>query len=73
MKCLKEGACGLRENIALDDLKRDILKKNNPTSVIERFIEMDEIAGVALYLASQQASAVTGSAIRVEGGILSTI
>ncbi|WP_214481168.1 SDR family oxidoreductase [Bacillus sp. SM2101] len=44
-----------------------------PTSVIQRFVEMEEVAGMALYLSSKQASAITGSAIRVEGGILSTI
>ncbi|MDX8360709.1 SDR family oxidoreductase [Cytobacillus sp. IB215316] len=57
----------------IEDIKLEILKKNNPTSVIQRFVEMEEVAGMALYLSSKQASAITGSAIRVEGGILSTI
>lgn len=56
-----------------NELKLEVLKRNNPTSVIQRFIESDEIAGLVLYLASNKAAAITGSAIRVEGGILNTI
>ncbi|CAM5222898.1 NAD(P)-dependent dehydrogenase (Short-subunit alcohol dehydrogenase family) OS=Ureibacillus acetophenoni OX=614649 GN=SAMN05877842_12611 PE=3 SV=1 [Ureibacillus acetophenoni] len=61
------------ESRKYEDIKSEVLKKNNPTSVIQRFVEMDEIAGIVLYLASKKASAITGSAIRVDGGIISTI
>ncbi|OAT81880.1 hypothetical protein A6P54_10210 [Bacillus sp. MKU004] len=56
-----------------DSLKEEMIKRNNPTSVIKRFIKVEEVAGAALYLGSKQASAITGSSIRVEGGMLTTI
>jgi NAD(P)-dependent dehydrogenase (short-subunit alcohol dehydrogenase family) len=44
-----------------------------PTSLIKRFETTDEIAAMTVFLCSEAASAVTGSAIRVDGGVVRSI
>ncbi|WP_197284110.1 SDR family oxidoreductase [Bacillus sp. JCM 19041] len=50
-----------------------LIRKHNSTSTINRFIRTEEMAAMAVFLASDKAAAITGAAIRVEGGILLTI
>ncbi|MWV48526.1 SDR family NAD(P)-dependent oxidoreductase [Rathayibacter sp. VKM Ac-2803] len=42
----------------------------NRTSLLERFLEPDEIATLAVYLASPLSSATNGAALRADGGVL---
>jgi NAD(P)-dependent dehydrogenase (short-subunit alcohol dehydrogenase family) len=44
----------------------------NQTSLLQRFIDPDEIANLALYLASPLSSATNGAALRADGGALTT-
>jgi len=41
-----------------------------PTSLIKRFAEPEEVASLAAYVASPLASAATGAALRVDGGVI---
>jgi len=45
----------------------------NATSILQRFIEPNEIASLALYLASPLSSATNGAAIRADGGVLTAV
>jgi NAD(P)-dependent dehydrogenase (short-subunit alcohol dehydrogenase family) len=44
-----------------------------PTSIIRRFASPDEVAAMIVYVCSAQASATTGAALRVDGGVVQSI
>ncbi|RPK80445.1 MULTISPECIES: SDR family oxidoreductase [Streptomyces] len=51
-----------------DEEQREFMRLHRPQSLIQRLIEPEEIAGLAVRLSSAQASATTGAAVRVDGG-----
>lgn len=53
----------------VDAVKASIIGRNT-TTLLERFIEPEEIASLAAYLASPLASATNGAALRADGGVL---
>ncbi|WP_285039927.1 SDR family oxidoreductase [Plantibacter sp. lyk4-40-MEA-4] len=53
----------------VDAVKASIIGRNT-TTLLERFIEPEEIAALAAYLASPLASATNGAALRADGGVL---
>jgi NAD(P)-dependent dehydrogenase (short-subunit alcohol dehydrogenase family) len=52
------------------DVLRAAIIGGNATSLVERFLEPDEIASLVTYLASPRASATNGAALRADGGVL---
>ena len=55
------------------DLRADFVMANRPTSIIQRAASMEEVANMVVYVVSPQASATTGAALRVDGGVVDTI
>jgi NAD(P)-dependent dehydrogenase (short-subunit alcohol dehydrogenase family) len=53
--------------------EQDFLKTMRPTTLIRRFATTEEVANMVVYAASEQASATTGAALRVDGGVLRSI
>src|SRR5271156_3903660 len=51
----------------------EFFKTVRPTSLLKRFETVEEVANMIVYLASPLASATTGSALRVEGGVVRAI
>ena len=49
------------------------VKQFRPTSLLQRFASVEEIANMVLYVASKESSATNGAALRAEGGIIQTI
>ena len=56
--------------MAVDELKGSLIRS---TSLLQRFIEPEEIAHLVAYLASPLSSATNGAALRADGGVLPTV
>jgi NAD(P)-dependent dehydrogenase (short-subunit alcohol dehydrogenase family) len=52
------------------DFEKDFFAKVRPTSLIKRFATPAEVASLVTYIASPLASATTGAALRVDGGVV---
>ncbi|MBW8483254.1 SDR family NAD(P)-dependent oxidoreductase [Actinomadura parmotrematis] len=61
------------EHLPWEDAQRVFMADFRPNSLIRRLIEPREIADMCVYLASEQASATTGGALRVDGGYVDSI
>ncbi|MDQ0886818.1 NAD(P)-dependent dehydrogenase (short-subunit alcohol dehydrogenase family) [Paenibacillus sp. V4I9] len=57
----------------LDTFIEEYFKKDQPTSLIQRFATVEEVADTVVFIASDKASAINGAAQRVEGGIIQSI
>lgn len=74
-----EGAVIMIDNIAQQqgissaEAETYFIEQHRNSSIIRRFAEPREIANMVVYIASEQASATTGAALRVEGGIVDSI
>jgi NAD(P)-dependent dehydrogenase (short-subunit alcohol dehydrogenase family) len=49
------------------------VEAHRPSSIIRRAASVEEVANMVVYVASPQASATTGAALRVDGGVVDTI
>ena len=67
------GKLAAESGISLDEMERQFFAQGRPTSILKRMIEPAEVAALVAYVCSGRAAATTGAALRVEGGIVSTI
>ena len=67
------GKLAAESGIGLDEMERRFFAEGRPTSIIKRMIAPAEVAALVAYVCSPRAAATTGAALRVEGGIVSTI
>ncbi|MFC3229750.1 SDR family NAD(P)-dependent oxidoreductase [Marinibaculum pumilum] len=56
--------------VPADTVAERFVKELRPSSLIRRLATVEEVANMVVYACSEQASATTGAALRVEGGIL---
>ena len=59
-----------KQNVSVEQFERDFFATARPTSLLKRFIEPDEVARVVAFVASPDASAINGAAVRAEGGVV---
>lgn len=57
----------------VDVAAKSFVKQHRPTSLLQRFATVEEIASMVVYVSSKEASATNGAALRAEGGIVQTI
>jgi NAD(P)-dependent dehydrogenase (short-subunit alcohol dehydrogenase family) len=76
---MSEGVEGFVKDLARQsgqseqEAANNFIAQHRPSSLLQRFASVEEIANMVVYVASQQASATNGAALRAEGGIVDTI
>ncbi len=55
---------------SFDEFEKEFFANVLPTSLIKRFATPEEVASLVAYIASPLASATTGAALRVDGGVI---
>ena len=59
--------------ISPKEFEKQFFKDARPTSILQRFIQPDEIANVVAFVCSPLASAINGAAVRADGGVVRSI
>jgi NAD(P)-dependent dehydrogenase (short-subunit alcohol dehydrogenase family) len=67
------GALAKQQSVTEEQVEKDFFKTARPSSLLGRFTTPDEVANLIVYTASQAASATTGAALRVDGGVVRSI
>jgi NAD(P)-dependent dehydrogenase (short-subunit alcohol dehydrogenase family) len=62
-----------QQNISTAEAERQFFEKIRPTSLLKRFETIHEVAAVVAFVASTQAVAINGAAVRAEGGVIRSI
>lgn len=74
-----KGVGGFIEDLAktgdqtIEKVEKDFFKNMRPTSLINRFASVEEIADTVVYFCSPLAAATNGAAIRTDGGLIKSI
>jgi NAD(P)-dependent dehydrogenase (short-subunit alcohol dehydrogenase family) len=61
------------EGKSFGEFEKEFFEKVRPTSLIKRFASPEEVASLVTYIASPLASATTGAALRVDGGVVKSL
>lgn len=67
------GKMAKERGVSQAQMENDFIAQHRPTSIIRRLASVDEVANMVVYACSKEASATTGAALRVEGGLLRSI
>jgi NAD(P)-dependent dehydrogenase (short-subunit alcohol dehydrogenase family) len=62
-----------QEGVDEAEMERRFFRDVRPSSLIRRFLSVDEVANAIAYLCTPAASGTTGSAMRVDGGVVRSI
>jgi NAD(P)-dependent dehydrogenase (short-subunit alcohol dehydrogenase family) len=54
-------------------VERDFFRTARPSSILQRFTTIEEVAAMIVYVCSVPASATTGASVRVDGGVVRSI
>ncbi len=61
------------KGVSTSQVEKEFFQTIRPSSLLQRFATIEEIAATVTYLASPLSSSTNGAAIRAEGGILNTL
>ena len=68
---LKESA--KRDNKSVEDVEKNFFKEVRDSSLLERFLDVKEVANTVVYFASPLSSGTNGASIRIDGGSMGSI
>jgi NAD(P)-dependent dehydrogenase (short-subunit alcohol dehydrogenase family) len=60
-------------NLSIAEIEKEFFKSVRPSSLLKRFETPEEIAAVVAFVASAQSAAISGAAVRAEGGVIRSI
>ncbi len=61
------------KGVSYQEAEAYFFKTERPSSLLQRFASVDEVANLVAYLASPRSAATDGAALRVDGGVVKTI
>lgn len=67
------GKLAAEQGISQAVMEQRFFAEVRPTSILKRLIEPAEVASLVTYICSERASATNGAALRVEGGVVSSM
>jgi NAD(P)-dependent dehydrogenase (short-subunit alcohol dehydrogenase family) len=76
---LSDGVRGMLQDAAasagtsVEQAATDFVRSHRPSSILQRAATTEEVANMIVYVCSPQASATTGAALRVDGGVVDSI
>jgi NAD(P)-dependent dehydrogenase (short-subunit alcohol dehydrogenase family) len=62
-----------QQGLTVDEVAVEFVRTQRPSSILQRPATTEEVANLVVYVCSQQASATTGAALRVDGGVVDTL
>jgi len=67
------GKMAKEQGVSQEVMEQQFIAQHRPSSIIRRLATPDEVANMVVYVCSPQASATTGTALRVDGGVVRSI
>jgi 3-oxoacyl-[acyl-carrier protein] reductase len=61
------------DKLTVEEAETRFMKENRPTSIIQRLIRPEEIADFVVFLSSPLSSAMNGSTLRIDGGLVRSV
>jgi NAD(P)-dependent dehydrogenase (short-subunit alcohol dehydrogenase family) len=61
------------QGVSQEEMEKQFIAQHRPSSVIKRLATPEEVANMVVYVCSREASATTGAALRVDGGVVRSI
>jgi NAD(P)-dependent dehydrogenase (short-subunit alcohol dehydrogenase family) len=61
------------KGVTFQQMEDEFFSTIRPTSIIKRFIDVDEVSAMICFLCSVAASATNGAALRVDGGVVKSL
>lgn len=66
-------ALAKQAGVTADEMAANFVQTHRPSSLIQRFASVEEVANMVVYVCSKEASATNGAALRVDGGVVRSI
>jgi NAD(P)-dependent dehydrogenase (short-subunit alcohol dehydrogenase family) len=61
------------KGIGREQVEEDFFRTIRPSSLIQRFATVEEVANLVAYVCSPRSAATNGAALRADGGIIRSI